>query len=151
MVTKNNYYTIRHWGLDIVSASHPSGTAYKRKLPSQAVTTQKFKINSELGVSAHAQYPERNELITSLQHQVSMSLPISLTANLDLLSSSIDISQNMAWNIVSARAQAHLVSYMTFSTHILSLQDMTSLYCISKALWIEVVWYIYIYVHPSSM
>ena len=62
MVTKNNYYTIRHWGLDIVSASHPSGTAYKRKLPSQAVTTQKFKINSKLGVSAHAQYPERNEL-----------------------------------------------------------------------------------------
>ena len=62
MVTKNYYYTIRHWGLDIVSASHPSGTAYKRKLPSQAVTTQKLKINSELGVSAHAQYPERNEL-----------------------------------------------------------------------------------------
>ena len=27
------------------------------------VTTQKFKINSELGVSMHAQYPERNELI----------------------------------------------------------------------------------------
>ena len=68
MVTKNNYYTIRHWGLDIVSASHPSGTAYKRKLPSQAVTTQKFKINSELGVSAHAQYPERNELMWLGRH-----------------------------------------------------------------------------------
>ena len=79
MVTKNNYYTIRHWDLDIISASHPSGTAYKRKLPSQAVTTQKFKINSELGVSAHAQYRERNELIEQVNAKSLKLIPAKST------------------------------------------------------------------------
>ena len=74
-----------------------------------------------------------------------MSLLISLSPNYTcrLLSSSINISQNVAWKIVSGRGQACFMSYTTFSTHVLSLQDKTLLNCISEVLQTEVGWYIY--------
>ena len=50
------------------------------------------------------------------------------------LSSPIDIGQNVAWKITRALAQVCLVPYTTFSTHVLSLQDTTSLNSIPEML-----------------
>ena len=72
---------------------------------------------------------------------VSLSLLISLSTNDSLLSSQIDIGQNVEWKITSTQAQSHLMPYTTFSTNVLSLKDMTSSNYIPEALRMEVVPY----------
>ena len=64
---------------------------------------------------------------------VFMSLLISLSTNSSLLSTSAK-----TWH-----GRLHLMPYTTFSTCILSLQDMTSLNCIPEAIWPKVGWYKY--------